>query len=123
MRQTETAKRAPDRHAMDYLLVRITNFQHQINQREVGLGRHPRHYPFLQTGQFAMHATISPAAQFQAACLAFRDQHIAHELHRNPKPRGGSLVRIPFPHKHDNSHEAPQDVACPSQPAISTVKT
>src|SRR6056297_684100 len=103
MRQTETAQGAPDRHAMDRHLVRIGNFQHQIIQREVGLGRHPCRDPVPQTGQLAMPAAISLSARLQPACLAFQNHHVVHELHRNPKPRGRSSVRMPFLHKRDDT--------------------
>lgn len=102
MRQTETAQGAPDRHAMDSHLVRIGNFQHQIIQREVGLGRHPRRDPVPQTGQLAMPATITLSARLQPTCLAFQDHHFVDELHRNPKPRSGCAMRMPFLHKRDN---------------------
>lgn len=102
MRQTETAQGAPDRHAMDRHLVLIGYFQHQIIQREVGLGRHPCRDPVPQTGQLAMPAAISLSARLQPACLAFQDHHVVHELHRNPKPRGRRSVRMTFLHKRDD---------------------
>src|SRR6056297_1167242 len=101
--QSETMERPPDRHAMDRHLVLIGNFQHQIIQREVGLGRHPRRDPVPQTAQLAMPAAISLSARLQPACLAFQDHHVIDELHRNPKPRGRSSVRMPFLHKRDNA--------------------
>ena len=81
MRQAETAQGAPDRHAMDRHLVRLSNFQHQIIQREVGFGCHPHRDPVPQTGQLSMPAAITLSARLKLTCLTFQDYHIVHELH------------------------------------------
>lgn len=54
MHQTGAAQRPPDRHAADRHLVRISDFQHQIIQRQNRLGRHPRRDPVPQRGQLAV---------------------------------------------------------------------
>lgn len=72
--------------------MRISNFKHQIIQREVGLGRHTRCDPVPQMSQFAVPATITLLARLQPACLTFQDHHIVHKLHRNPKPFGRSAM-------------------------------
>lgn len=66
---------------MDSDVVCIGNFQHQIIQREVGLGCHPPCDPVSQTGQFAMPATVTLSSRLKLTCLAFQDHHIVHELH------------------------------------------
>jgi len=103
MRQSETAQGAPDRYAMDRNLVFIGDFQHQIIQREVRLGRHPRRDPVPQPGQLAMPPAIALDTRLQPAGLAFQDNHVVDEFHRNPEPRSGRAVRMPFLHKRDNA--------------------
>lgn len=92
MRQAETAQGAPDRHAMHRHLVLIGSFQHQIIQREIRLGSHPRHDPASQTGQLSMTAAIALPTRLQPARPVLQDHHVVDELHRNPKPRSGSVV-------------------------------
>lgn len=103
MRQAETAEGAPDRDAMDRHLMRIRNFQHQIIQRQVGLGGHPCRDPGTQTAQLAMPAAIALSARRQPTRLVLQDHHVVNELHRYPEPCGGSPVRMPFLHKSDNA--------------------
>ena len=78
---TETVQAAPDRHAMDRHLVCLSNFQHQIIQREVGFGCYPHRDPVPQTGQFSMPSAITLSSWFRVACLMFQDQHIVHDFH------------------------------------------
>lgn len=87
---------------MDCYLVIIANFHNKVIQREVGLGHHPCRDPVPQTAQLAMPTAVALSARLQPACLALQDDHFIHELHRNPEPRSGSAVRIPFLHKRDN---------------------
>ena len=65
MCQTEAARRAPDRHAMDRHLMRLSDLQYQIIQRQIRLGSHPRRNPVLQTAQLAMPAAITLPARLQ----------------------------------------------------------
>ena len=66
---------------MDHYLVLFGNFENQVIQRQVGLGRYPCRDPVPQTAQLAMPATVALPARLQAACLAFQDDHVVHELH------------------------------------------
>lgn len=88
---------------MDRHLVLIGNFQNQVIKREVGLGRHPRRDPVPQTAQLAMPAAVALNTRLQSTRLALQDHHVIDELHRNPEPRSGGTVRMPFLHKRDNA--------------------
>lgn len=81
----------------------LSNFQHQIIQRQVWLGLHPRFQPASQTAQLAMPATIALHAWLQPAGLAFQNDHVVHELHRNPKPRRRRSVRVALFNECDNA--------------------
>ena len=70
-------ERPPDRHAMDRHLVLIGNFQNQVIQREVGLGRHPRRDPVPQTAQLAMPPAVALNTRLQSACLALQGKRPA----------------------------------------------
>jgi len=88
---------------MDFHLVLISDFQHQIIQCEIGLGIHSRLDPALQTTQLAMSAAIALCAWLQPARLALQDDHIVDELHRNPEPSGGRSMGMAFFHKCNNT--------------------
>jgi len=103
MCQTETAEGAPDRHAMDRHLVLVGNFENQIIQREIRLLRHACRDPSPQRAQLAMTAAIALDTRLQPARLTFQDHHVVDEFHRDPEPRGGGPVRMPFLHKRDNA--------------------
>lgn len=92
MRQAETAEGAPDRDAMDRHLMRIRNFQHQIIQRQVGLGGHPCRDPGTQTAQLAMPAAIALSARRQPTRLVLQDYHVVNEFVLNNAFR----QRFPF---------------------------
>ncbi len=103
MCQTETAEGAPDRHAMDRQLVLVGNLQNQIIQREIRLVSHACRDPFPQRAQLAMTAAIALDTRLQPARFTFQGHHVVDELHRNPEPRGGGPVRMPFLHKRDSA--------------------
>jgi len=103
MCQAEAAERTPDRHAMDRHLVRFGDFQHQVIQRQIGFGLHSRLQPASQTTQLAMAATIALGARLQPTSLAFQNDHVVHELHRNPKPRRRRPMRMTFFNKGDHA--------------------
>ena len=103
MCQAEAAERPRDRYAVDRHLVRLGDFQHQIVQRQIGFGLHPRLQPGSQTGQLAMPAAIALGARLQPARLAFQNDHVVHELHRNPKPRRRRPMRMALFDECDNT--------------------
>ena len=88
---------------MDRHFVIIGNFQNQIIQREIRLGSHPCRDPISQTAQLAMTAAIALPTRLQTTRLALQDHHVVDEFHRNPEPRGGCAVRMPFLHKRDDA--------------------
>jgi len=94
MCQAEAAERPPNRHPMDSHLMRLGDFQHQIIQRQIGFGIHPRLQPASQTTQLAISAAIALGTRLQPTRLAFKNDHVIHELHRNPKPRCRRTVRM-----------------------------
>ena len=103
MCQAKAAERPPDRHAMNRHLVCLGNFQHQIIQRQIGLGMHPRLQPALQTTKLAMPAAIALGTRLQPTCLAFKNDHVIHELHRNPKSRCRRPMRMALFNECDNT--------------------
>lgn len=81
----------------------LRNFQHQIIQRQVWLGLHPRFQPASQTAQLAMAAPVPLRAWLQPTGLPFQNDHVIHELHRNPKPRRRRPMRMTFFNECDNT--------------------
>src|SRR5210317_1629456 len=101
--QPETAQEPPDRDTVNGDAVLISQFAHQIVQRKIRLRVHPRRDPALHGAQFAMPTAIALGAGFQPARLALQDHHVVNEFHRNPEPRRGCAVRMPFLHKRNNT--------------------
>ncbi len=81
---------------MDRKLMRLSKFQHQIIQREVWLGLHPRLQPVPQTAQLAMAPRIALRTRIKTTRLTFQNNHVIHEFDGNPKPSRRRPMRLPL---------------------------
>lgn len=106
MCQTETAQEPPDRDTVNGDAVLVSQFSHQIVQRQIWLRVHPRRDPALHGDQFTMPTAIALGAGFKPARLALQDHHVVDEFHRNPEPRRGGANALP-PQTRQHVHEAP----------------
>ena len=92
--QIEPAQAAPDRDAVDLDPRPLAQFGHQFVKGQVALFRDPAGNPVHHARQLAVPAAVALELGFQRTRLALQDDHVVHELDRNPELRRCGPMRV-----------------------------
>ena len=103
MCQAETAQVSPDRGAVGFDALDVTEFDHQLIEGQVAFFLDPAPDPICHASQFTMPTTVALLFGLKGPGGALQKYHVVHELDRNPELRRRSPVRVTFLDKINNS--------------------
>ena len=92
----------PNRNTVGFDALDLTKFDHQFIKGQVALFHDPASDPIRHASQLAMPAAIALRLGFKRAGHPFQDDHVVHELDRNPELNRRSPVRVTFLNKINN---------------------
>ena len=101
--QAEAAQMPPNRDAVGFHALDVTEFDHQLIEGQVALFLDPAPDPACYASQFTMPTTVTLLFSLKGPGGALQKYHVVHELDRNPELRRRSPVRVTFLDKINNS--------------------